>query len=119
MAITTLWDMREVVRGQRVLWLLDNSASLHSLIKGTSSNPHLGRAVELYHMFCYWFQVDVWFEFVDSDSNYSDGISRDLDKDPWCRKMGITPRECSVFLWMWECTLQEVWSSFERAALEV
>ena len=119
MAITTLWDMREVVRGQRVLWLLDNSASLHSLIKGTSSNPHLGRAVELYHMFCYWFQVDVWFEFVDSDSNYSDGISRDLDKDPWCRKMGITPRECSVFPWMWECTLQEVWSSFQRAALEI
>jgi len=56
---------------------------------------------------------------VDSDSNYSDGISRDLDKDPWCRKMGITPRECSVFPWMWECTLQEVWSSFQRAALEI
>ena len=24
-------------------------------------------------MFCYWSQLDVWFEFVDSGSNYSDG----------------------------------------------
>ena len=31
---TALWDIRALVRRRRVLWLLDNSASLHALIKG-------------------------------------------------------------------------------------
>ena len=45
MVITALWDMSALVKeGRRVLWLLDNSASLHALIKGTSGNIHLSRA---------------------------------------------------------------------------
>ena len=37
MMITTLWDLRDRVRGKAHLWLLDNSASLHARIRGTSS----------------------------------------------------------------------------------
>ena len=117
MIIVTLWTLRVKLRGRRILWLVDNSASLHALIKGTSSNPTLGRAVELYHMFCYWFQVTVWFEFVDSDSNFADGISRDLHEDSFSRGLGITPCECFVHTWMWSDSLTQVWASFERAAL--
>ena len=117
MVITTLWDLRARVRGRRILWLLDNSASLHALVKGTSTNQFLSRAVELFHMFCFWFQVDVWFEFVDSESNFSDGISRELQNDPFCSQLGIKPHECIVRTWMWEDPLHQVWASFRRAAL--
>ena len=117
MVIVTLWDLRQAVRGRRILWLLDNSASLHALVKGTSSNQYLCRAVELFHIFCFWFEVEVWFEFVDSESNFSDGISRELQDDPFCAQLGVTPQVCSVYPWMWELPLQEVWSSFSRAAL--
>ena len=37
MIITTLWDLRDRVRGKAHLWLLDNSASLHARIRGSSS----------------------------------------------------------------------------------
>ena len=117
MIITTLWDLRDRVRGRRILWLLDNSASLHALIKGASSNQYLGRAVELFHIFCYWFQVDVWFEFVDSGSNYSDGISHELHGEPFCQQLGIQPYECFVYAWMWTESLTQVWASFRGAAL--
>jgi hypothetical protein len=117
MVIATLWDLRATVRERRILWLLDNSASLHSLVKGTSGNEHLCRAVELFHMFCFWFKVHVWFEFVDSESNFSDGISRELGNDPFCAEMGVTPRECVVHAWMWQEPLAQVWASFRRAAL--
>ena len=100
MVITTLWDLRNVVRGRRVLWLLDNSASLHSLIKGTSGNEPLGRAVELFHMFSYWFKVHVWFEFVDSDSNFADGISRDLGADKFYKGLQVTPSVRHIEAWM-------------------
>ena len=91
MVITALWDMRALVRGRRVLWLLDNSASLHALIKGTSGNIHLSRAVELFYMFAYWFKVHVWFEFVDSESNYADGISRDWLGTPFASPFMSSP----------------------------
>ena len=68
-------------------------------------------------MFCFWFQVDVWFEFVDSESNFSDGISRELQNDPFCSQLGIKPHECIVRTWMWEDPLHQVWASFRRAAL--
>ena len=100
-----------------MLWLLDNSASLHSLIKGTSGNIHLSRAVELFYMFAYWFKVHVWFEFVDSESNYADGISRNLAEDTFCQAIHVQPRECEVQAWMWEEPLYIVWANFQRAAL--
>ena len=102
---------------RRVLWLLDNSASLHALIKGTSGNIHLSRAVELFYMCAYWFKVHVWFEFVDSESNYADGISRDLAGDTFCQSTHVQPRECEVQAWKWEEPLCIVWASFQRAAL--
>ena len=104
------------VSGERQA-LLDNSASLHALIKGTSGSEHLGRAVELFHMFSYWFEVHVWFEFVDSASNFSDGISRNLSEDAFCKFLGTAPEECQAQAWMWGDSLPQVWASFKRAAL--
>ena len=117
MVIIALWDLRLVAKGRRVLWVLDNSASSHALVKGTSSNVHLSRAVELFYMFAYWFKVHVWFEFVDSESNYVGGISRDLAEDAFCKSIQVQPSECQVQAWMWEELLCEVWASFQRAAL--
>ena len=31
-----------------------------------------------------------WFEYVESDSNWSDGASRSLADDPWAKANGFT-----------------------------
>ena len=49
-----------------------------------------------------WFEVHAWFEFVDSDSNYEDSISRNLADDTFCQAIHSQPRECEVQAWMWE-----------------
>ena len=78
MVIVTIWTLRHLVKGRRILWLLDSTVSLHALIKCTSTNPNVARSVEAFRIFCYFFHVEVWFEYVSSKSNYADGISRDL-----------------------------------------
>ena len=83
------------------------------VIKRKSQSP----VERLVSAVCYWFQASVWFEVVDSDSNFADGISRDLHEDSFSRKLGVTPCECFVHIWMWSDPLTQVWASFERAAL--
>ena len=42
-------------------------------------------------MFVFWFKVHVWFEFVDSESNYADGISRDWLGTPFASPFMSSP----------------------------
>ena len=53
-------------RRRRVLWLLDNSASLHALIKGPRAAFFVIGQSSCLHV-AYWFKVHVWFEFVDTN----------------------------------------------------
>ena len=48
----TLWHARQEVRRSRILWLVDNSPSLHSLVKGASGNPAMDKAVAVTYIPC-------------------------------------------------------------------
>ena len=43
----------------------------------------------------------VWFEYVESNSNWSDGASREGLKDPWTRENGFSVGVCEVPIWPW------------------
>ena len=47
-----------------------------------SGHPMLCYFAMAVHLLLLHFNIQVWFEFVPSDDNWADGISRDGFKDP-------------------------------------
>ena len=66
-------------------------ASVFALTKGSSNNAILDRTVTAFHIICYFFRITVYFAYVDSESNYSDGISRELAQYEWCAARDVMP----------------------------
>jgi hypothetical protein len=122
MVVLTIWYTRDSLRGRQIIWVVDNSASLFCLIKGVSNNPVLERLVAVFHFICHWFHMKVYFEYVDSKSNFSDGISRVLDKDPWCRKHCVHPKELAADAlpraWF-DQDYPDLWAQIERSSVGV
>ena len=62
-----------------------------------------------------------WFEYIESESNWSDGLSRKLEADEWVREHAFTLRRETVPSWPWQLELEQLPSRLEaemRAALE-
>ncbi len=51
----------------------------------------------------------LWFEFVDSKSNWADGISRDLGHCAWVLENGFDTREVSIPVEVWRHQLKDAW----------
>ena len=66
-----------------VLWFVDNEAAVASLIRGGSSQADVHTMVQLAHYLLQHFWIRVWFEWIDSHSNPSDGLSRAGLLDSW------------------------------------
>ena len=90
-----------VLRGRPVLWFEDNAAVLAGLVKGSSSTADLDQGVAVIHLLLAALQVRVWFEYVESAANWSDGVSRELEKDPWAQANGFPVAIAEVPLWPW------------------
>ena len=56
--------------------MVDNTAALGGVVQGTSGQPSLERLVTLFWILSYRFRATVWVEYVDSQGDWSDGISR-------------------------------------------
>ncbi len=74
----TMLRWPDVFRQRHVVWYVDNTAALASFVKGASANEDLEIIVAIFWMAACHLQCSVWFEWVDSDSNWSDGVSRDF-----------------------------------------
>jgi hypothetical protein len=93
---------------REVIYFIDNSASLFSMVKGSSGQPQVARCSHIVGFHCLKYNVRPWFEFVGSASNWSDGISRELAADPFCAKHGIPTQELVLKLEWWRETLDVV-----------
>eukprot|EP00972_Heterocapsa_arctica_P031952 4706337-Heterocapsa_arctica.AAC.1 len=77
------------MQGARVTWYVDNSAALDSFVKGISGHAAIDRAAHIVHFLAYKYDISIWFEFVDSQSNWSDGVSRLYFDDPFAASQGF------------------------------
>ena len=77
------WFHGAPLAGYDVLWFVDNEAAVASLIKGGSSQADVHTLVQLAHYLLQTFRIRVWFEWIDSHSNPSDGLSRAGLDDTW------------------------------------
>ena len=112
-----LLSFSAIFRHRRVLWLLDNTASLHALVKGNSTNAVQDRTVALVHLLMYGLCCQFFFEYVPSGANFADEVSRDLDNSQWSTYVGgKRPQEFSAeqFAFLWQLTLPELWTELEQ-----
>ena len=65
------------LQGRDVVLFVDNEAAVSTLIRGTSCTEDSALMAELLHTLCLILRCRLWVEWIDSDSNPSDGLSRD------------------------------------------
>ena len=94
------------LRGSRGFWYIDNTAALMSAVKGRSNQPDLDKLASMIQLCCYVWNIWPYFEWIESDSNWTDGISRHGHEDTWhtshsfvtddsffcCELAGLPPR---------------------------
>ena len=90
-----------MLQGRSLLWFEDNSAVLSGLIKGASSHALLDAGNATIHLLLASLQARAWFEYIESDANWSDGASRMLTADTWTRENGFVLQTRPVPLWPW------------------
>ncbi|CAE8721778.1 unnamed protein product, partial [Polarella glacialis] len=78
----------ELLRGRDVVWFTDNTAALSILSKGASSLRDLNSIATVMHLLMAKVGCRIWSEWIDSDSNPSDGLPRDGLEDEWTKSQG-------------------------------
>ena len=86
--LTSVWQHRDLLNGSDVIFYVDNEASATAMIKGDSRLPAVGVMAMCVQLLLIRYNIAVWFEWVDSDSNLADGLSRDGATDPWTLEQG-------------------------------
>ena len=89
----------ELIQGRELVWFIDNEAALSSLIRGTSRAEDVGHIAACTQVAMLERSSSVWYEWVDSDSNPADGLSRDGVHDKWALDRGwhLTEFPASAF----------------------
>ena len=90
------------LQGRDILWFVDNEAAASSLIRGSSRQVDVAGIVQCTHLLLAKAGSRCWFEWIDSKSNPSDGLSRDGISDTWTSTQGWELKEVKVPRW---CTL--------------
>ena len=82
-AIAVPFNVPEMLGGSDLIWYIDNQAACACLIKGSSSVSDIGTIVTIAHLLYVKLHIRVYFEWVDTNANISDGLSRVGLVDPW------------------------------------
>ena len=104
------WHSDRMAHRDIVHWI-DNTVALHSFVKGGSKSPPVDRACSIAFSLAYKNDFRVWFEFVPSEANWSDGASRELANDKFSFSNGFALSECQFPKELWLCDLHVLWQS--------
>ena len=84
------------LKHKRGVWFIDNVAALMALVRGRSNQPSLDALALLIHAALFTLRAWVYFEWVESKANWSDGISRDGFHDEWSQRQLFRVQACTV-----------------------
>ena len=93
--------------GRDVLCFIDNEAAASTIIRGATREEDVQGIAELTQFLWAALQCRVWIEWIDSDSNPSDGLSRDGLLCEWCSSRGVTPELAAPPTWTSPAVLLE------------
>ena len=105
--LVALWTCPTMFKGLDIIWFIDNQAAMASLIKGSSSHTDICLIATLVHLMLADLHCRVFFEYVETDANVSDGLSRDGILDTWTAKQH----------WILNESVIPPFSSFQTASL--
>ena len=101
-------------RGRDVLWLIDNTSAMHAFVRGASANELLEEIVAAYWFLAFELRARVWLEWVDSKSNWADGISREFANDEFVLRHKFQVREVTADVRWWHANLENLWQRARR-----
>ena len=81
--LAAIWQNRDLLTGRDVIFFIDNEAAASAMIKGDSRLPVVGTMAMCVQLLLIRYKIAIWFQWVDSNSNLADGLSRDGAEDPW------------------------------------
>jgi hypothetical protein len=90
------------------------------MVKGASGSPVVDRMAIVVALACAFLRTRVWFEYIQSDSNWSDGASRKLDLDVWCQTNHFELAQMDLLEWVITSPTPALWEHTEgelRASL--
>ena len=105
--LSTLFASR-IKHRDAVHWI-DNTVSLHSFVKGGSKCGAIDRACAIPNLLAFGLRFRVWYEFVPSDANWSDGASRNLGEDDFALENGFTLAQTALPRELWLCDIRDAW----------
>ena len=77
------WFHFDRLRHQDLLWFIDNEGACSALIRGASRQPDVHLIAQFSSLLLHSLGSRSWYEWVDTESNCSDGLSRDGLRDAW------------------------------------
>ncbi len=80
-----------------MVWYIDNTSALAAAIKGTSADPDVAAMAQVLYVLMFACDVRIFWEYVESESNWADGASRDLLEDEWSKTHGFLLRRVREF----------------------
>ena len=82
--------------GRDAYWYIDNSSILAAMVKGAAGHQDVDSAAAAIHLALAACSARVWWEYIESKSNWADEPSRLLDKSPFLRAEAF-----EVPVWPW------------------
>ena len=99
--VMAVLDRRAYFRNRDAVWLTDSTVALSATIRGSSSEPDLARAAAAIHLTLASLSSRVWFEYIESDSNWADEPSRALWASSFLRHHKFHVSAGAVPAWPW------------------
>ena len=77
------WFLESEVADRGVISFVDNESACSALIRGSATQSDVMLIAQMTQLQWMKSSTRTWVEWIDSDSNCSDGLSRDGLKDVW------------------------------------
>ena len=86
-------------RDRDVYWFIGNVAALSAFIRGNFEAIDVDRAAAVVSLAAAWLQTRIWFEYVESGSNWADELSRGGEEST--SSQGFALRRVEIPAWPW------------------
>ncbi len=107
--LLTLTAVAPMLFERDVIVFVDNTVSLHSMVKGSSTNAAIDRTAHMAHILGLEQSCRLWFEFVPSEQNWADGVSRNGLQDKFVVDHYFKPVDVIVNPLLWTLPLLDAW----------
>ena len=87
-----LFEHRWQLKSRDITFFVDNVGVLAQLTKGASSAEDLSPVVSAIHFLIVFFDMRIWWEYVESEANISDGLSRSGENDELSTRLSWRPK---------------------------